>query len=150
MARKRSPPLRKITFAVLAALVVVAFLARRTGMLPGGDRPFDPSDYRDVPVVSAVEARGLVGDRAIVCGEVVNAVFVSDTGGQPTFLNLDRPHPDQPFDVVIWGRDRGRFGSPPERLYRGAGICVSGRVTSHRGVPRIEVRTPEQIRFQRR
>lgn len=142
--------LRKAAFAILAALVVAAFLARRTGVLPGPDRDFRPADFQEATVVTAAEAGGLVGERAVVCGQVVNAVFASATRGRPTFLNLDRPYPDQPFDVVIWGRDRPRFEQPPERLYRGMRICAAGRITSHRGVPRIEARGPEQIRFDRR
>jgi hypothetical protein len=149
MAQRRGSPVRTLTFAALAVLVVAAFLARRTGMVPGGERPFDPTDFRDAPRVTAVEALGLVGERAVVCGRVVNTVFARGTAGQPTFLNLERPYPDQPFDVVIWGRDRDRFDPPPEVFYSEARICVAGRVTAHRRVPRIEARTPEQIRFHR-
>jgi len=146
--RRPSSSLGKIGFILLAVLVVVTFLARRTGVLPGGDRPFDPADYRAVPVASAEEADGLLGERAVICGQVVNTTFAPGTGGQPTFLNLERPFPDQLFDVVIWGRDRNRFDRPPEAFYADIRICVAGRVTSHQGVPRIEVRGPEQIRFQ--
>ena len=149
MPRRRGSFLGKAAFTVLAALVVLTFLARRTGLVPDGDRAFDPGDYVDAPVVSAVEAGDLVGERAVVCGEVVNAVFARGTGGQPTFLNLERPYPDQPFDVVIWGRDRGRFDTPPETFYRNTRICAAGRITTHQGVPRIEAREPEQIRLGR-
>jgi len=145
MPRRRRSLLGKAAFTILAALVVLTFLARRTGLVPDGDRAFDPGDYVDAPVVSAVEAGEFVGEQAVVCGDVVNAVFARDTRGQPTFLNLDRPFPNQPFDVVIWGRNRGRFDSPPETFYRNVRICVAGRVTTHQGVPRIEVRGPEQM-----
>jgi hypothetical protein len=149
MTPRRRTPLGRIGFILIAALVVLTVLARRTGMVPGGAGAFDPADYRDVPVVTAEEAGDLVGERAVVCGHVVNATFASGTGGQPTFLNLERPFPDQFFDVVIWGRDRGRFDRPPEAFYADIRICVAGRITTHQGVPRIEVSTPEQVRFQR-
>ncbi len=139
---------RKLTFAALAVLVVIGFLVRRTGVLPEPGVSFDPTDYQDVPVLQAVQAATVIGERAVVCGTVVNAVYASSTGGRPTFLNLDRPYPDQPFDIVIWGRDRDRFDPPPEERYAGTPVCVAGRVTSHQGVPRIEVRSPEQIRVE--
>jgi hypothetical protein len=151
MAR-RSSPLRTLAFAALALLVVIGFLGRRTGVTPGtgpsapSAPAFDPGDFRDVPVVEAVDAHSVVGERAVVCGTVVNAVFASTTRGRPTYLNLDRAYPDQPFDAVIWGRDRDRFPAPPEVAYRGRRVCVAGRVTIHQGTPRIEVGTPEQVR----
>ena len=136
---------RRLALAAVALLVAVSFVVRRTGLVPDGPPSFDPADYRDVPTVRAQEARALVGERAVVCGRVVNAVFASTTGGQPTFMNLDRPYPDQPFDAVIWGRDRQRFPRPPEIHYQGENVCVMGEVTEHQGVPRIEVREPGQI-----
>ena len=139
---------RKLTLAALAVLVVIGFLVRRTGILPEPGDSFDPADYQDVPVLQATEAATVIGERAVICGTVVNAVYASGTGGQPTFLNLDRPYPDQPFDIVIWGRDRDRFNPPPEVRYAGTKVCVAGPVTSHQGVPRIEIRSPEQIRVE--
>lgn len=148
MSRGRSG-LQTLLFAALALLVAVSFVARRTGLLQGGDPAFDPALFDDAPRVDAVDAPSVVGEDAVVCGRVVNGVFASATGGQPTFLNLERAYPDQPFDVVVWGRDRGRFTPPPEVFYPGRTICVAGRVTTHEGVPRIEARTPAQISVRR-
>ena len=139
---------RTIALAIIALVVAGAFLLRRTGLSPGGPPPFDPADYTDVPVVEAQDAASVVGEKAVVCGTVVNAVFTADTRGQPTFLNLSRPYPDQPFDAVIWGRDRERFHPPPEMAWREERICVAGPVTTHQGVPRIQVSTPAQIQLE--
>lgn len=136
---------RRLALAAVALLVALSFVVRRTGILPDASPAFDPADYRDVPTVRAQEARALVGQRAVVCGRVVNTNFASTIGGEPTYLNLDRPYPDQPFDAVIWGRDRARFSQPPEIRYRGESVCVMGQVVEHQGVPRIEVREPGQI-----
>lgn len=139
---------RAVVLGFLALLVALSFLARRTGMTPGAGPAgpdFDPADYANAPVVEADDAASVVDERAVVCGTVVNAVYAPTTGGRPTFLNLERPYPDQPFDAVVWGRDRDRFGRPPEEGYRGLRICVAGEVTTHEGTPRIEVRTPAQI-----
>ena len=65
--------------------------------------------------------------------------------GQPTFVNLDKAYPDQPFTVVIWGDDRPRFSSPPEVAFDGKRICVSGVIETFRGKPQIVVHDPKQI-----
>jgi hypothetical protein len=145
---RRRPRVRSVLLGTLALLVVVGFLARRTGIGPGGADGFDPLRHQDLPRIEAAEAAHRVGEQAAVCGVVVNATFARETRGQPTFLNLDRPFPDQVFDAVIWGRNRARFPGPPELAYPGRGICVLGRITTHRGVPRIEVRRPEQIQLR--
>jgi len=137
---------RTVGLAFLALLVVVTFVVRRTGVLPERGAHFDPVDYQEAPVVEAADAHTVVGQRAVVCGTVVNVTFAREIGGQPTFLNLERAYPEQPFDVVIWGRNRERFHPPPEMAYDDERICVAGRVTTHEGTPRIEVSTPEQIR----
>ncbi len=144
MASSRS---RTVGLAFLALLVVATFLVRRTGMLPERGAEFDPVDYQEAPVVEAEDAHSVVGERAVVCGTVANVTFATGVGGRPTYLNLERAYPEQPFDAVIWGRHRDRFESPPETAYRHQRICVAGRVTTHEGVPRIEVTTPEQIRI---
>jgi hypothetical protein len=139
---------RRLALSAVAGLVVLGFLLRRTGILPEQGSPFDPADYQDVPVLQATDAATVIGERAVICGTVANAVYASGIGGRPTFLNLDGVHPEQPFDIVIWGRDRGRFQPPPEVRYAGRRLCVAGPVTSHQGVPRIEARSPEQIRVE--
>ena len=65
--------------------------------------------------------------------------------GRPTYLNLDRPYPNQPFTVVIWGDDRSSFSPPPEKAYDGKKICVRGTVSAFRGQPQIVVTSPSQI-----
>lgn len=35
--------------------------------------------------------------------------------GQPAFINLDKPYPNQIFAFLIWGSDRSKFEKPPKR-----------------------------------
>ena len=86
-----------------------------------------------------------VGENAVVCGVVASAKYATSTRRQPTFLNLQRPYPDQVFTAVIWGADRGAFEYPPESL-AGKRICVSGQITTYKGVAEIIVNSPSQIR----
>ena len=98
--------------------------------------------------VSPSEAAKLVGKKATVCGQVASANFAARSRGRPTFLNLDRPYPNQIFTVVIWGQNRAKFSPAPESAYRAKRICVSGTISSYRGQPQIVVSDPSQINIQ--
>jgi len=94
--------------------------------------------------ITAEEAKSHIGEQQTVCGKVVSTRFANNSRGKPTFLNLDRPYPDQVFTIVIWGSDRSKFGDP-ETTYRGHQICVAGRITDYRGVPEIVAQERSQI-----
>ena len=48
-------------------------------------------------------------------------------------------------DHNVWGDDRGDFPEPPEEMYRGSTIRVTGYVEMYDGVPQIEVTSPGDI-----
>ncbi|GBC78364.1 hypothetical protein HRbin08_01853 [bacterium HR08] len=99
------------------------------------------------PVREAEKAKDYLGQKATVCGTVVSTRYAAASRGSPTFLNFERPYPNQVFTVVIWGSDRVKLGKP-EVDYKGKRICVTGEIGSYRGVPQIVVKKPEQIRVQ--
>jgi len=68
--------------------------------------------------LSVAEAKEHVGEVATVCGTVVSTRYAASTKGSPTFLNLDKAYPNQVFTIVIWGKDRSKFGRS-EVDYRG-------------------------------
>ncbi|SRR5579875_13176 len=103
--------------------------------------------YTQPSHISAAQAKDHVGERATVCGTVASTRYADHSRGQPTFLNLDKPYPNQIFTIVIWGSDRPKFGEP-EAKYRDKAICVTGTITSYRSVPEIEAREPSQIAVQ--
>jgi hypothetical protein len=94
--------------------------------------------------LAAAEAKDHVGEMATVCGNVVSTRYAASTKGQPTFLNLDKPYPNQIFTVVIWGSNRSKFGKP-EAEYSEKRICVTGTITEYRGVPEVIADAPGQI-----
>jgi hypothetical protein len=96
--------------------------------------------------ITPSEAKRYIGKSETVCGQVASTNFAVRSKGQPTFLNLDSPYPNQVFAAVIWSTDREKFGTAPERTYNGRRICVTGVVSSYRGVPEIVVSDPSQIR----
>jgi DNA/RNA endonuclease YhcR with UshA esterase domain len=120
---------QRIAAAVLAA--ALAFAA--------------PLTWATGQATSAADAARHVGKRATVCGTVASTHFAAGSRGTPTFLNLDRPYPNQIFTAVIWGEDRSRFGEAPDVYYRDKAVCVSGMIQRYRGKPEIVVRSPEQI-----
>jgi DNA/RNA endonuclease YhcR with UshA esterase domain len=95
--------------------------------------------------LSPAEAKDHFGETATVCGDVVSTRYAASTKGQPTFLNLDKPYPNQIFTVVIWGENRSKFGKPEED-YKGKRICVSGKITAYAGLSEIIADDPKQIR----
>ena len=94
--------------------------------------------------ISAAEAKNHVGERATVCGEVASMRYAARSRGNPTFINLDKPYPNQIFTVLIWGSDRPKFGDP-EEAYRSKHICVTGKMSDYKGVPEIVAYEPSQI-----
>lgn len=94
--------------------------------------------------ISAAEAKNHVGEKAIVCGEVASTHYAARSRGNPTFINLDKPYPNQIFTVLIWGSDRPNFGDP-EEAYRDKHICVTGKISDYKGVPEIVAYEPSQI-----
>lgn len=79
------------------------------------------------------QAKNHVGETGTVCGIVVAAQYQPDRPGRPTFLNIDKPYPNQRFNVVIWGEQRREFplDAKPEVALLGKEICVTGEISAY-------------------
>lgn len=97
--------------------------------------------------VAAQDALQYVGSRKTVCGNVESPTYARGSSGQPTFLNLDNPYPNQIFTVVIWGRNRDNFPDAPEQMFSARRICATGLIQTYRGVPQIEATDSSQVRI---
>lgn len=86
--------------------------------------------------LTTAEAKAHVGEQATVCGNAAGVHYAASSKGQPTFINLDKPYPNQVFTILIWGSDRTEFGNP-EQKYSGKHLCVTGMITIYRDVPEI-------------
>ena len=95
--------------------------------------------------ISWAEASQYVGSEKRVKGPVVSTSYASRSKGQPTFLNLGQPYPNQKFTVVIWGRNRANFPGAPDQTYRAQTICVTGLIETYQGKPQIEATAARQI-----
>ena len=100
------------------------------------------------PEITAAEAKNHVGEFKTVVGTVVSGKYLSRSKGKPTFINLDKPYPNQIFTILIWGSDRSKFKQPPESLYYGKKIAVTGMIIDYKGVFEIIVRNPSQIKLK--
>jgi DNA/RNA endonuclease YhcR with UshA esterase domain len=97
--------------------------------------------------LTATEAKNHIGETATVCGEVASTHYATSSRGKPTFINLDKPYPNEIFTVLIWGSDRPKFANS-EPNYGNKRVCVTGNVTDYKGVPEIVAREPSQIKIQ--
>ena len=81
-----------------------------------------------------------------VCGTIASAKYVVGAPGNPTYLNLDRPFPNQSCSIAIAESIRSKFKDAPETALTGKWVCVTGVITTdYRGKPQIPVSDPAQI-----
>lgn len=76
-----------------------------------------------------------------VCAQVVSTRYGDSSKGQPTFINLDKPYPNQIFTVVIWVGNRGKFGKPEDDS-KGNGFVLAGESQRMRVSQRLSRPTP--------
>jgi len=96
--------------------------------------------------ITTSEAINYIGSKKTVCGKVVSTYYARNSNGSPTFLNFDRPYPNQVFTAVIFGDYRADFGSNPEDTYLFKDICVSGKIDEYNGIPQILLRSKSQVK----
>jgi hypothetical protein len=99
------------------------------------------------PWLATQDAADHIGEVATVCGTVASTNFAIRSKGQPTYLNLDRPYPNQVFTILFWGSDRPKFGTP-ETTLMGKRVCATGTIKEYRGKPEIVATDPRQLTTQ--
>jgi hypothetical protein len=62
--------------------------------------------------ITAREAKDHVGETQTVCGKVVSTRYAPRSKGQPTFLDLDEPYPNEIFTILILGRESLQIREP--------------------------------------
>lgn len=82
------------------------------------------------------EAGKHIGEQGTVCGQIASEHEALGSRGKPTFINLDKPYPNQVFTALVCGSDRERVG----RIPSSGRICVTGLITDYKGIPEIIVR----------
>jgi hypothetical protein len=95
--------------------------------------------------IPSEDAEDHIGESTGVLCRIVSTQYLVNVTGQPTFLDCDEPYPDQSLSVIIWGRDRSEFPSPPEEVYRDEVVCVQGLIWTFGGKPTIVAHDGDQI-----
>jgi hypothetical protein len=93
--------------------------------------------------LTADEAKNHIGENATVCGVVAGTHYAGGSRGTPTFVNLDKPYPNQIFTILIWGEDLAKFSHRPSS-WDGKRVCATGVIKSYRGGAEIVVKSPSQ------
>lgn len=92
--------------------------------------------------LTASQAKAHEGEKATVCGKVASERTATSSRGEPTFINLDSPYPNQIFTVIVWGDDRKNVGELPRE---GEHACATGVIRDYKGVPEIVVKDSAQL-----
>ena len=95
--------------------------------------------------IPSEQAKQHVGETNTVCGLVASTRYMDTAKTKPTLLNFDRPFPDHTFSVMIPDASRGKFTGPPEMMFKGKTVCVTGAIIEFRGKPEIIVTDSTQI-----
>lgn len=95
--------------------------------------------------IKAEDASKHIGDSLMVCGKVFGGRFFENAKDQPTLLNVGAAYPQSPFTIVIYGEARKLFKTPPEKMFNGKDVCVTGVIKDFKGKPQIVVTKVEQL-----
>lgn len=96
--------------------------------------------------IPSAQAKDHVGETATVCGKVVDARY-QESGSHATFLNFDKPYPNQTFTAFVPAESRAKVGAP-ERDYKDKDTCVTGKIQDYEGKPEIIVTDPQQLKLK--
>ncbi len=94
------------------------------------------------PTIGYREAGDHVGRYVTLEGEIKR---VKNTG-KVTFLNFDQDWKNS-VSIVIFAGDALKFPLPPEKLFPGKTVQVTGKIKVYKGRPEIIIRDPRNIRI---
>jgi hypothetical protein len=92
------------------------------------------------------DAGNHAGDSVKICNKIYGGKYLESAKNSPTFLNVGGNYPDALLTLVIWNDTRKLFKKPPEEYYKGAQVCITGRIQIVKGKPGIIVSSPNQIK----
>lgn len=96
--------------------------------------------------IEAKDAAKHLNEDVNICDKVYGAKFF--TSSSLTLLDVGGSHPNEYLTLVIKAEDRKKFTTPPEDLYKGKSVCITGKVIDFKGKPEIIITDPEQLKVQ--
>lgn len=82
------------------------------------------------------------GKTITICEKVT---ATHETKGGNVLLNFGKPYPNNVFSVIIFKRDRNKFGYNPLEFLQGKTICLTGTVIMYKGKPEIVIKNETEI-----
>ncbi len=91
-------------------------------------------------VIDWQDAGAYLGQRLTVEGDVVRVY----NSGKAAFLNFAQAYQGN-FSVVIFASDFEQWPEPPDQVYLGQRVRVTGKIKDYKGAPEVIIESPEQI-----
>lgn len=95
--------------------------------------------------IRILDVKNQINDSVTICSKVFGGKFLPNVKGEPAFLDFGGRYPDAPLTLVIWGDIRNQFESKLEEFYKGAQVCLTGKMVLYGGTPEIIISKKEQI-----
>ncbi|QGM99583.1 hypothetical protein F7D14_06105 [Methylocystis parvus] len=95
--------------------------------------------------IEALKAPFHVSESVLACGRVAQV----SAHPEITYINLDRPYPDQTLALVVWQNDlaayEARFGNLS--ALEGRRVCAQGVIEEHKGSLQMILKNPQFLRL---
>lgn len=109
------------------------------------------SQKLNTDTITADVAAEKIGQEVMVKGKVVTTFFAEFSTGKPTFLNLEKPFPNNPMAVIIFEEQVKQLGINAQ-LYKDKTVLVKGVVKQYKDEakpfkykPSITIYTKDQL-----
>lgn len=107
-------------------IILPLFILLQVGMQSATAQTLQKTD-----TISAFAAAELVGQEVIIKGPVITVFFAKSSTGSPTFLNLEKPFPNNPVAIIIFENKREELGINAQD-YKGKTVVVKGLVRRYK------------------
>lgn len=92
--------------------------------------------------IKVEDTKNHIGETVSICTKIFGGKFFeTDT---LTLLNAGGYYPNAPLTIVIRAGARKEFNKP-EEYYKGAEVCVTGKIEMFKNKPQIEVTSKTQV-----
>lgn len=95
--------------------------------------------------IDAKDAAKHIGESVTIKDKVYGGKFLA--GPNLTLLDMGGAHPNELLTLLIKGDDRKKFPTPPEDMFKGKAVIVTGTVIDYKGKPEIIISEPTQIKL---
>lgn len=86
-----------------------------------------------------------IGDSVTVCSKVYGGIYLQQSKGSPTFLNVGGAYPNSLLTLVIWDDVRKQFKEAPETFYKDKEVCITGKLILYKEKPEIVIYDEKQL-----